>query len=274
MDSKDSHTRLDSSRGKPACEVALVTGGTSGIGMETALVLAERGAAVGVVGRNMDRAEAVVSKIVATGGRAIALRADVAKAEELASAVDVLVRSYGGLDTVVSSAGVVEGGTVEEMGEAAWLRQIDINLNGTYYLARYTVPHLLARGGGAFVAVSSDAGSQGASGFSAYCASKHGVHGLIKCMALDYGPKGIRANAVAPGFVETPMADQIFGNLTEAELEFYRRSVPLGRFATPRDVANVIAFLSSSNGAYANGMVYALDGGSTSGYFSAAPVDA
>jgi meso-butanediol dehydrogenase/(S,S)-butanediol dehydrogenase/diacetyl reductase len=250
-------------------EVAFVTGATSGIGMAVALRLAASGVTVGVVGRNEKAAHGLVDQIQQQGGKATALLADVSRSEQVASAVAALISNFGRLDTVVSCAGIALGGTVEEMSEQDCRLVIDVNLQGTFHVAKHTIAHLLARGKGSFIAVSSDAGTMGAKGFAAYCASKHGVNGLIKCLALDYGPKGIRSNAVSPGFVETPMTDRLFSELSEAERNFYRRSVPLGRFATPSDVANVIAFLSSDEGQYANGMIYALDGGSTAGYFAA-----
>lgn len=107
----------------------------------------------------------------------------------------------------------------------------------------------------------------GAQGFAAYCASTHAVIGLIKCMALDHGPQGIRSNAVCPGLVDTPMADAIFADTSDAERDYFRRTVPLGRFATPEEVAAAVAHLSSPDATYANGMTYRLDGGSTAGYF-------
>jgi NAD(P)-dependent dehydrogenase (short-subunit alcohol dehydrogenase family) len=248
-------------------EVAIVTGATSGIGKATALRLAQRGAAIGVLGRNREAGEHVVAQIRESGGKAIVQIADVAKLEELQRAVAAVVKEFGQLDTVVSNAGMAITGSVTDTEPKDWYRLIDVNLNGTYHLARCTVPHLLARGGGTFVAVSSDAGVQGAVGYAAYCASKHAINGLIRCMALDHGPKGIRSNAVCPSFVDTPMAEALLSQASAQEREYYRRIVPLGRFARPEEVADVIEHLTSKASSYANGMMYHLDGGSTAGYF-------
>lgn len=248
-------------------EVAIVTGASSGIGRATALRLAQRGAAVGVLGRRREASDEVAAQIVDGGGRAIVKLVDVTNLEELKRAVDAVVAHYGHLDTVVSSAGIAITGNVVTMEPKDWHRVIDVNLNGTYHLARCVVPHLLARKRGTFVAVSSDAGHVGSVGYAAYTASKHGIHGLIRCMALDHGPQGIRSNAVCPSFVDTPMADQLLSAASPEERDYYRRIVPLGRFAQPEEVAEVIEHLTSPAASYANGMTYHLDGGSTAGYF-------
>lgn len=149
----------------------------------------------------------------------------------------------------------------------AWDRVIGVNLTGTFLTARHTIPAIESSGGGSFVAISSDAGLQGASGFGAYCASKHGVVGLVRSLALDHGPAGVRCNAVCPGFVETPMADRIFAGTEPDERHRWEETVPLGRFARPEEVAEVVAHLTSDQARYTNGITYSIDGGSTAGYF-------
>ena len=254
--------------GKVSGETALVTGATSGIGRATALALARRGASVCALGRNEAAGAALVAEIEDGGGNAIFSAVDITRSDDVRAAVDLFAEAQGGLDTVVSSAGIAEVGSIVDLDEETWHRVIDTNLNGTFYLARHCLPHLLADGGGSFTAVSSDAGVWGACGYAAYCASKHGLNGLIKCLALDHGPRGVRANAVCPGFVETPMTDALFEDMSDDEIDYFRKSVPLGRFATPEDVANTITFLSSPAGAYTNGIMYMLEGGATAGYFS------
>ena len=122
---------------------------------------------------------------------------------------------------------------------------------------------------GSFVAISSDAGVQGAQGFAAYATSKHALHGLIKCMALDYGPQGVRSHAVCPAFVETPMADELLASASPEEVAFFKKAIPLGRFAKASEVADAVAHLTSNEAAFANGVFYRLDGGATAGYFLA-----
>lgn len=123
--------------------------------------------------------------------------------------------------------------------------------------------------GGAFVEIASDGGVQGAQEGGAYCATKHGVVGLVRCLALDHGPKGIRCNAVCPGFVETPMAERIFVEMSVEERKAWEETGPLGRFARPDEVAAAVAHITSEEASYLNGAVYSLDGGATAGYFLA-----
>jgi NAD(P)-dependent dehydrogenase (short-subunit alcohol dehydrogenase family) len=167
----------------------------------------------------------------------------------------------------VSCAGVVREHRLHETSDRDWDELISVNLSGTFFLARQTIPWLFKRGGGSFVAISSDSGVQGAIGYGAYCASKHGVIGMIRCMALDYGPQGIRSNAVCPSFVETPMADAIFSRASPGARESYRKLVPLQRFAQADEIAKVVAHLSSDDASYTNGSIYMVDGGATAGYF-------
>lgn len=249
-------------------ERVIVSGATSGIGRAIALRLAKRAAIVGVLGRRAEAAAKVAAEVKSLGAEAQVLVADVSDPAQVESAVQAFCKTAGGIDTVVSSAGIAATAAVADCAVADFQQMVGINLCGTFYLARWTLPELI-KSKGTFTAISSDAGTQGAQGYGAYCATKHGVNGLIKCMALDYGARGVRCNAICPQFVETPMADQLFTGMTPAEVDYYRRSVPLGRFARPEEVASIVAHLTSAEAAYTNGMMYALDGGSTAGYYSA-----
>ncbi|GIK96959.1 MAG: short-chain dehydrogenase [Alphaproteobacteria bacterium] len=248
-------------------EVALVTGAASGIGRAVAMRLASRGAALGLVDRNREALEQVAGEIIAGGGKSRWFGIDVTNSASLASAVDDFAGASGGLDTAVSCAGIAREGLVHEFAIDDWNAVIAVNLTGTFLLAHFCVPWLLKRNEASFVAISSDAGIQGAQGYAAYAASKHGVIGLVRCMALDYGPRGLRSNVVCPAFVETPMATEIFGRAPAGTKEFYEKCVPLGRFARPEEVAKVVAHLTSDEASYSNGMVYSIDGGATAGYF-------
>lgn len=249
-------------------ENALVTGAASGIGRAIAVRLASRSALVAIVDIDEEGLEQTRSLISSAGGQAKSFPADMTNSTDVASVFERFATQVGGIDTVVSAAGIAKEGFIHKMAEADWDRVIAVNLKGTYLAAHYAVPSLLNRGGGNFVAISSDAGVQGAVGYGAYCASKHGVIGLVRCMALDYGSKGIRSNVVSPAFVDTPMANQIFARAPEGTREYFERAVPLGRFAKPEEVAAAVAHLTSDEASYSNGMVYIIDGGATAGYYN------
>lgn len=247
-------------------EIALVSGAGSGIGRAVALRLAERGATIGILDRDRGGAEETADLVKQMGGKAEALIADVSSMREMDAAVTAFAAGAKGIDTLVAAAGVARGGLVHRMSETAWDQVIDVNLKGTFLLARAGIPLLQKRGGGAFVAISSDAGIMGSVAYGAYCASKHGVIGLVKAMALDYGAQGIRCNVVCPGFVDTPMATGIFSRAPAGTREAFEAAVPMGRFARPQEVANAIAHLTSSEASYTNGNVYLIDGGSSAGH--------
>lgn len=244
---------------------AFITGAGSGIGRAVASLLAERGTRVALFDRSADGLAETASAIATDSP--VVIEGDVTREEDVVAAVQEATTRFGQLDAAVSCAGIEVTGLVPEMDIDDWHRVIAVNLTGTFLTARHTIPALESAGGGSFVAISSDAGVQGASGFGAYCASKHGVIGLVRSLALDHGPAGVRSNAVCPGFVETPMADRIFADTDPDERRRWEQTVPLGRFARPEEVAAVVAHLTSDEGRYTNGLVYSIDGGSTAGYF-------
>jgi meso-butanediol dehydrogenase/(S,S)-butanediol dehydrogenase/diacetyl reductase len=250
-----------------AIERVIVSGATSGIGRAIAVRLAGRARAIGVMGRRVAAANEVAQEIRKAGCEAMVLLAEAGSPSQVESVVDEFIAVHGGVDTVVASAGITLTGSVKDFGVSEWEKIVATNLSGPFYLAKFSLPYLL-KTKGTFTAISSDAGTHGAPGYGAYCATKHGVIGLIRCMALEYGRYGVRCNAVCPGFVETPMAYALFDKMSEAELSYYKNSVPLGRFASAEEVAAVVSHLTSSEARYTNGMLYALDGGSTAGYFS------
>ena len=214
-----------------AQEVAIVTGAGSGIGRATAVRLASRGARVGLFDLSAEGLEATAALIRAGGGTALVHAGDVTVEDEIRAAVAAVSSELGPLKTAVASAGVEVMGTATEMDVNDWHKVIAVNLTGVFLTARHAIPAIIEAGGGSFVGMSSDAGVQGAQGFAAYVASKHGVVGLVRSLALDHGPQGVRCNAVAPGFVHTPMADRIFEGLSEEEIDGGSKTVPLGRFA-------------------------------------------
>ena len=245
---------------------AFVTGGASGIGLAVAHRLAAAGYSVALVDLDGSKVEEAAGVLRSEGHRALGLQADVVDLDAMVSAAQAAADEHGPMRAVASCAGIESMGTVLDTSSEVWQRTLDVNLTGVFHTAKAVFPFLLATQG-AFVAVSSDAGTEGSQGFAAYTASKHGVIGLVRCLALDYGPSGVRSNVVAPALVETPMAERIFEGISAEEKDFFRAAVPLGRFARADEVANVVEHLLSESASYTNGLVYAIDGGSTVGYF-------
>lgn len=248
-------------------EVAFITGAGSGIGRAVSVRLARRGALLALLDISADGLEETAVTIRETGGTALVLHGDVTDESQIEAAVFRAVRELGPLRTAVTCAGVEVMGTAPEMDITDWHKVIAVNLTGTFHTARHAIPAITAAGGGTFVAISSDAGVQGAQGFAAYCASKHGVIGLVRALALDHGPQGVRCNAVAPSFVETPMADRFFAGASADVIKGWAEIVPLGRFARPEEIAAAVAYLTSDESTYVNGQVHTVDGGATAGYF-------
>ncbi|GAB3199086.1 D-threitol dehydrogenase [Nocardioides hungaricus] len=243
----------------------LITGAASGIGRAVAEEAASRGYDLVLVDRAEQALEEVVRALSVSETTCLGHVADVTQLDSLTSAVVDSRPLRAPLVGVAACAGIAVGGSVLDSSVADWRRAIDVNLTGSFLTLKATMDELLSTGGNA-VLISSDGGVAGAQDFSAYCASKHGVIGLMRCAALDYGPRGVRVNAVAPAFVDTPMADQIFDG-DESERDYWRSAVPLGRFARPTEVATAVLHLLGEESSYTNGHVYRLDGGSTAGYY-------
>jgi NAD(P)-dependent dehydrogenase (short-subunit alcohol dehydrogenase family) len=247
-------------------KVAFVTGAGSGIGRETALALARRGARVGFLTRTAAHAQSVSDEIRAVGGSPRAMTGDVGKAGDVSAAVTAIVAEFGGLDLVVANAGVDVSGTILDTTLEDWDRLVATNLTGVFLTAKFSVPAVVSRGGGAFVIVGSDASVQGSPGLAAYSAVKHGLVGLTRCMAIDHGPAGIRTTIVCPSVVMTPMMRNLAENDPETAAEWLS-AIPLGRGAQPSEVAAVICHLGSDEASFTNGLVYNLDGGSSAGLY-------
>src|SRR5579863_5773190 len=193
-------------------KIGLVTGGTSGIGRETAILFAKAGAKVVVAGRHAKEGEETIELIRSAGGEGLFVKTDVSKAAEVETLVQVAVESFGRLDVAFNNAGI-EGvwSSIVRQSEEDWDRTIAINLKGVWLCLKYEIRQMLMQGGGgAIVNMSSITGLVGSVGVAAYSASKHGVMGLTQTAALENAKRGIRINAVCPGFTETPMADRIF----------------------------------------------------------------
>lgn len=239
-------------------QVALVTGGGSGIGAATCYKLAERGASVCVVDFDFGAASRVAETIAAAGGTSIAVRADVTDDKALKAAVEQTVQALGGLHLAVNNAGVpAPYALTGDIELADWQRVIGIDLTGVFHSLRYEIPAILASGGGSVVNVASILGVNGMAGRGAYAAAKHGVVGLTKSAALDYADRGLRINAVAPGYVDTPLLKDRDASVKAALAEMH----PMKRLAQADDIAEVIVFLLSKRSSFVTGETYLVDGG-------------
>jgi 3-oxoacyl-[acyl-carrier protein] reductase len=241
--------------------VALVTGGSRGIGRETVLELARAGAKVCVnYLRDEDGALETGGWAEKLGAEAITIRGDVRRLEDAQSSVEACMGRWGRLDVLVCNAGLWQGAAVEEMSEELWDSVLDTNLKGTWTIVRAAVPIMKGQGGGSIVIVSSTAGQRGEAFYSNYAASKGGQIALTKALAVELAPHGIRVNAVAPGWVETEMTAGALGN--ESRRVEIEAQIPLGRVASARDIAKPILFLAGDWSRHITGEVLNINGGS------------
>src|SRR3954468_22516399 len=241
-------------------KVAIVTGGTSGIGLETALLFAEAGAKVVVAGRREKEGKEVVDQIRATRGEAFFVKTDVSKTADVQALVQKTVEKYGHLDTAFNNAGI-EGNWVPlvDMPEEDWDSVITTNLKGVWLCLKYEIPQMLKNGGGTIVNMSSVAGLMGTPAAAHYGASKHGVVALTRTAALECAAQNIRVNAVCPAVIETPMGERLFGapDAHNGVLAMH----PIGRLGTPREIAEAVLWLCSDKSSFMTGHYMVLDGG-------------
>jgi NAD(P)-dependent dehydrogenase (short-subunit alcohol dehydrogenase family) len=246
-------------------KVALVTGGTSGIGRASALLFAREGAKVALVGRRKTEGESVVAEIHRSGGQAIHIPFDLADASGIADLVTEVVSRYGRLDCAFNNAGVSGGGPIETLDEKTWDNVIDTNLKSAFFCLKAEAIQMKAQGtGGSIVFTASALANIGAVGTSIYSASKGGVVAMARAAAVELGPAGIRVNTINPSVTVTPMTTPRITKTADGKLSHpFAFGVPLGRLAEAEEVAEVAAFLMSDRSSYINGQAIVVDGGQT-----------
>ena len=251
--------------------VALVTGASSGIGAAAARALGGAGAKVCVNGHaHLVAAEEVAHQITESGAKAIVVKADVTRADEVDRLVKVAMAELGGIDILVNNAGTYQMASLEETTDEIWQRHLATNTTSVFYCLRRVVPELKARGRGKIITVGSIFGEIGAPNSSAYCASKIALHGLTRALAIELAPHKINVNAIAPGNIQTPLNDVLYfymadlvgepGNRDAGKRELIK-SYPLGRLGVPEDIAPIIVYLASDAADFVTGQIFTLDGG-------------
>lgn len=247
--------------------VALVTGAGSGIGAETARRFAAQGAIVVCADLRGDAARDTAAGIVAAGGRARGIELDVTKAPAIKAAVDDILATEGRIDTLVNNAGITIVGSIMDLSEDQWDRELDINLKSIFLMSRAVWPQMVAQGGGVILNTASIAGITAIPSDAAYCASKAGVIMLTKCMAVDGARAGIRVNCVCPGFIDTPMIAGYFADQPDpaAARDYAVRLHPLGRLGKPSDIADAFVHLASPEAVWITGTAHVVDGGLLAG---------
>ena len=240
-------------------KIAIITGAAQGIGLATALKFADEGAAVVVCDIQPEGVAAALEQVRARGARALGFTLNVTDREALDLMAASVKEVFGRIDVLVNNAGITRDARLQKMTLAQFDAVIDINLRGVFQATQAVLPTMLEQGAGVILIASSVVGIYGNFGQTNYAASKFGVIGFAKTWSRELGPKGIRVNAVAPGFVETP----ILASVPDKVLQHMREQVPLHRLGKPEEIANVYAFLASDEASYINGAVIEVSGGMT-----------
>ena len=245
-------------------KVAIVTGGSSGIGRATAIAFAREGVKVVVASRRIKEGEETVQLVKQAGSEGFFIRTDVAKAADVRAMVEKTVATYGRLDYAFNNAGVIEQtpGPLVEQSEETFGRIMDINVKGVWLSMKYEIPEMLKHGGGAIVNMSSVAGVVGFPGMGIYVASKHAVVGLTKAAAVEYSKSGVRVNAVNPAAIETEMLAHFVADNAEVRAQM-AAAHPIGRTGRPEEIADAVIWLCSDKASFVTGHALLVDGGYT-----------
>ena len=240
-------------------KVSIITGGGQGIGRATALKFAAEGAKVAVCDINQTAVDETVREIVAMGREAAGFNVDVTDKDSIARMVASVMAKWGRIDTLVNNAGIVQDAQFKKMTDEQFERVIDVNLKGVYHCTKAVVDIMLEQNSGVILNASSIVGLYGNFGQTNYAATKFGVIGMMKTWARELGRKGIRANAICPGFIETP----ILSTIPDKVIKMMEEKVPMGRLGKPEEIANTYAWLASDEASYINGAVIEVSGGCT-----------
>jgi len=242
-------------------KIAIITGGGSGIGRASAELFALEGAKVVVADFNEKAGQETVAAIRQAGGEAIFVQVDVSDSAQVQRLVDTTLQTYGGIDILVNNAGILLFGTALDTSEQDWQRVVAINLTGTFLVSKAVLPHMIARGGGSIVNLTSSTGAHDAAANTvAYVTSKGGVALLTRAMAIDHAKHNVRVNAIAPGPTDTPMLRDA---LSPEQLSAFAATFPMGRLGRPEELAHAILFLASDEASFVTGAILAVDGGQT-----------
>jgi NAD(P)-dependent dehydrogenase (short-subunit alcohol dehydrogenase family) len=248
-------------------KVALVTGGASGIGRATALLLAREGAAITVADLDAAGGQAVVQEIVTGGGRALFVPCDVSRAADCQRAVQQAVGTFGGLDILFNNAGLIRRADVLDTTEEEWDRVMAVNVKSIFLMSKYAIPHMVERGGGAIVNTASGWGLVGGRNAVSYCASKGAVVNMTRAMALDHGHQNIRVNCICPGDTDTAMLRDEARQIGQSDEQFLQGAAdrPLQRIGQPEDIAQAVLYLASDASSFVTGTALVVDGGGLAG---------
>jgi NAD(P)-dependent dehydrogenase (short-subunit alcohol dehydrogenase family) len=244
-------------------KVAIITGGTSGIGLATAELLSAEGARVVLMARNPTRGGEAVERITSADRQVIFVQGDVSLAADCLRCVTTAVETYGQLDILFNNAGVIYvNRSLVDTTEEEWDATLNSNLKGIFWMSKYAIPHI-AKNGGVIINNASIFGLVGGSGVAAYCAAKGGVINLTKAMAIDHASQNIRVNCICPGSVDTPLLEKEMNDLggVETQLPKFASRHPMNRIASPEEIARAVAYLASNDASFITGVALPVDGG-------------
>ncbi|MBS4030603.1 MAG: 3-oxoacyl-ACP reductase FabG [Clostridiales bacterium] len=238
-------------------KIAVITGGALGIGKQTAIAFVKEGAKIVIADFDEEAGRQTVKELIETGGDALFVKIDVTDRQQVTAMVETVLKTFNRIDILINNAGITADAFLTKMTEEQWDRVINVNLKGVFNCTQAVIPTMVEQGGGRILNASSVVGLYGNTGQTNYAASKAGVIGMTKSLAKELGPKGIRVNAVAPGFIVTEMTSKV----PQKVLDIMEGKTPLKRLGKPEDIAKAYLFLSSPDSDFINGAVLSVDGG-------------